>query len=104
MPGGHDDTSPVTYGRWQEAHAALEHRLNDAAAALETRFNDRASHLAIQIADLRGDFDTYVRAAADTATRRRDRQWTLLITLLASLALPLVVVAIVALVSSLHVR
>ena len=103
MPNGHD-TDPVTFGRWQEAHAALADRVTRIEAHLAA-LSPEAVHLRLQteLAELRGDLDALSASTADTLAKRRDRQWTLMLAFLTALALPLVVLAIVALTSA-HVR
>lgn len=96
MPDGHD-AEPVTYGRWHEAHRAL----SDRVTALEqdvrsSQWESVHRMLASQITDLRADFEEFTKTAGETVAKRRDRQWAIIIVFLTGFALPLIVVALVA--------
>ena len=100
MPNGRD-TDPVTYGRWQEAHQALTERVTD----LETEV--RETNWRALVADVENRLRAVETAVAGmagadqaAATRRRDRQWALMIAFLTGLILPLLILAVVALTSA----
>ena len=86
MPNGTHDTEFVTFGRWQAEHDRLRDQLRDTDVRVEQ-----------QIAALRADFEEFVTTTRAGLSRRRDRQWTLIIAFVTGLVLPLLVLAVVAL-------
>lgn len=78
MPNSHPDESPVTWGRYQAAHDALEARVAGCEAA-----TSRLPGIETDLASLK-----------ETAGRRRERSWALWSLILAGLALPVLVILI----------
>jgi hypothetical protein len=76
MPNSHPDDQPVSWGRFAE----YQQRLDERFAIIEGQ----------------------LKAIADVTTQRKSRQWTVTITVLAGLLLPLGVTAILAVLH--HVR
>ncbi len=85
MANGHD-ADPVSYGRWQAEHDRLRDQIRD----MEARIN-------MEIRELRADLEEFTRGTAAQLTRRRDRQWALMLVFLTGLALPLAVTAVIVL-------
>lgn len=100
VPNGRD-VDPVSYGRWQEAHRSLTERVTRLEQA-DQAADWAAAHqrFALGIRELREDFDTFAQQTSQAMTKRRDRQWTLMIAFLTGLALPLLVLAVVTVASA----
>jgi Flp pilus assembly protein TadB len=96
MPNGRRDDEPVLWGRWNEAHTALEDRVSDLEGQNRSQFaRIEADERAVASAEenRRALAEQVDRLRADSEARR-GRTWTLATILLTSLAMPLLVVLV----------
>ena len=94
MPNAHPDESPVTWGRWNEAHQGVLHRLDalehdTAEQYLRIEANER---LVASAEENRRTLATRVTEMAAQVESRRSHVWTLATLVLTSLVLPILVV------------